>query len=89
MIGDEVPMKMVGSVLYVHTPDHRLSQVIFKGKEHTYAYDSTHLIASTRSYFTYESDVVMPMGDMEPDEYEIFVVYKDVYYNTGETIKIK
>lgn len=89
MIGDEVPMKMVGSVLYVHTPDHRLSQVIFKGKGHTYAYDSTHLIASTRSYFTYESDVVMPMGDMEPDEYEIFTVYKDVYYNTGETIKIK
>lgn len=88
MLKEDLSIKMVGSVLYVHTLDHRLSQVIFKGKNHAYAYDTTNMILNTKSYFTYESDVVMPMGDMEADEYEIFVVYKDVFYNTGETIKI-
>ncbi|MDO5391528.1 MAG: aryl-sulfate sulfotransferase [Eubacteriales bacterium] len=89
MLEDELSFKMVGSVLYVHTLDHRISQVIFKGKEHTYAYDSTNQILKTKDYFTYESDIVMPMGDMEPDDYEILVMYKDVFYNTGETIVIK
>ena len=89
MLEDELSFKMVGSVLYVHTLDHRISQVIFKGKEHSYAYDSTNQVLKTKDYFTYESDIVMPMGDMEPDDYEILVVYKDVFYNTGETIKIK
>ena len=89
MLEDELSFKMVGSVLYVHALDHRISQVIFKGKDHTYAYDSTNQILKTKDYFTYESDIVMPMKDMEPDDYEIFVVYKDVFYNTGETIKIK
>lgn len=89
MLEDELSFKMVGSVLYVHTLDHRISQVIFKGKDHTYAYDSTNQILKTKDYFTYESDIVMPMGDMEPDDYEILVMYKDVFYNTGETIVIK
>lgn len=84
---DDVSFKRKGSVLYVKTPSKTISQVIFKSNEHTYVFDDTKNHLQNESYMAYESDMVMPMNGLESGDYEIWVVYENVLYNTGETVK--
>ncbi len=84
---EELEMKLVGDVMYVKTLDHRISQVIFQGEDHTYVYDATVTKQGNKAYLAYEASIVMPIGDMESDEYKIWMVYQDEFCDTGHTIK--
>lgn len=79
--------KLVGDVLYVKTKAHRISQLIFKGAEHTYVYDTTAIKLGRKIYLSFEYDMPIPLQNLESDEYEIYCVYKDEYYNTGLSFK--
>lgn len=85
----EVGFKLIGSVLYVGAMDHHISQVIFKGKNHTYVYDSTDIRLHNKVYLGYYADTPIPLSQMKADDYEIYCVYKDVYYQTGHRITVK
>lgn len=80
-----VSFKLVGSVLYVDTLDHHISQIIFKGENHTYVYDSTDIRLHTKDYLAHEGNIPVPLGNMEPDTYEILCVYQDVFCQTGHS----
>lgn len=85
----EASFKLIGSVLYAGAMDHHISQVIFKGKNHTYVYDSTDIRLHNKVYLGYYADTPIPLSQMEADDYEIYCVYKDVYYRTGHQIAVK
>lgn len=86
---ENVEMKMMGDVLQLKANAHYVSQVIFKGKDHSYVYDLTPIIQYKDNYLKYESNMVMPLSQLEKDEYQVLVVYKNVFYDTGETITKK
>ena len=80
-----VSFKMIGSVLYVDTLDHHISQIIFKGADHTYVYDSTNIRLHTKDYLAHQGNIPVPLGNLEPDTYEVYCVYQNEYYNTGHS----
>lgn len=86
---DRVALSTVGSVLYFAAPDHTVSQVIFKGANHTYVYDA----ASIREYYDKYRDVTVPMpiplAPFATDDYRILCVYRDELYDTGMHVGVK
>lgn len=89
MIGDEVSFKMVGSVLYVGAQDHHISQIIFKGNDNTWVYDSTDIRLHAKAYLKHYQNIPVPLSDLEADTYQIYCVYDDVYYQTGQSFTRK
>lgn len=80
-----VDFKLVGGVLYVNTLDHRISQMIFKGEDHTYVYDSTQIRQTKEDFLTHQGNIPIPLQNLEPDTYEILCVYEDTFYQTGQS----
>lgn len=83
MLEGGVSLKTIGSVVYVNANDHHVSQVIFRGKEHNYVYDTTDIKLKKKLFLKIVGDLPIPTGNMEPDTYEIFCVYMNEYYDTG------
>ena len=85
---DQVTLCTVGQALYVTSPDHTISQVIFKGTQHTYVYDA----GSIREYYEIYQDFPVPMAiplqPLAPDDYRLLCVYKDEFYDLGKHIVI-
>lgn len=81
-----ISMKRKGSVLYVNTLNHHMSQLIFKGKSHSYVYDLTSIRLKRERFLDIAIDIPVPMGNFEADEYQIYCVYQDTYYDTGFSI---
>lgn len=85
---DRVALSFIGKVLYFSAPDHTVSQVIFKGADHTYVYDA----ASIREYYDKYRDVTVPMPiPLQPfaaDDYRILCVYRDELWDTGMHVGI-
>lgn len=79
--------KLVGNVLYMNAPDHRVSQVIMESDDHTYVYDMTDIKQTVERYMRYVSNIPIPLTTLESGDYQIKVVYKNQYYNTGETFR--
>ena len=65
--------------------DHRISQLIFKGNDHTYVYDSTDIRQTKEDFLAHEGNIPVPLQNLEPDTYEILCVYEDVFYRTQQT----
>lgn len=82
---DQVSFKLVGQVLYVNVLDHRISQLIFKGNEHTYVYDSADIRQTKEDFLVHQGNIPIPLQNLEPDTYEILCVYEDNFYQTGQT----
>lgn len=82
---DGVSFKLVGSVLYLNTLDHRVSQLIFKGGSRTYVYDTTAIKQSAEDYLLFQGDIPIPLQNLEPDTYEILVVYENRFCDTGKS----
>lgn len=85
VLTDQVSFKLVGGVLYVDVLDHRISQLIFKGNDHTYVYDSTDIRQTKEDFLAHEGNIPVPLQNLEPDTYEILCVYEDVFYRTQQT----
>ncbi len=88
ILTEGVSFHITGSVLYTKTLDHHISQLIFRGVNHTYVYDSTDIPQFYEEYLSYEGDIPIPLSNLEPDTYEILVVYLDTFYRTGQTFSI-
>ena len=84
----EVTLHLTGQVLYAGAYDHRISQIIFHGKNNTYVYDTTDIRLHTKSYLKFYENIPVPLQGMEADDYEIYVVYQNEFYDLAQNIKI-
>lgn len=90
VLGNEtVTFSRTGRVLYVGTYDHQISQIIFSGKENTYVYDTTDIKLRDKDYLEFYEHISVPMQGLEPDEYKIYIMYQDGYYDTAQSVTIK
>ena len=62
---------------------------IFHGKKNTYVYDTTDIRLHTKSYLQFYENIPVPLQGMEADDYEIYVVYQNEFYDLEQNIKIK
>lgn len=85
VLKDEASFKLVGQVLYMNVYDHRVSQVIFKGEEHTYVYDSADIRQTNEDFLAHQGNIPIPLQNLESDTYEILCVYEDQFYRTEQT----
>ena len=86
---EDITFHITGEVLYVGTYDHQISQVIFHGKNNTYLYDTTNILLHAKDYLQFYEYMPIPLQDMEADEYEIYVMYQDGFYDTEQSFTIK
>ena len=82
----EITLHLTGQVLYAGAYDH---QIIFHGKKNTYVYDTTDIRLHTKSYLKFYENIPVPLQGMEADDYEIYVVYQNEFYDLEQNIKIK
>ena len=85
----EITLHLTGQVLYAGAYDHQISQIIFKGAKNTYVYDTTDIRLHTKSYLKFYENIPVPLQGMEADDYEIYVVYQNEFYDLEQNIKIK
>ena len=85
----EITLHLTGQVLYAGAYDHQISQIIFHGKTNTYVYDTTDIRLHTKSYLKFYENIPVPLQGMEADDYEIYVVYQNEFYDLEQNIKIK
>ncbi len=83
-----VSFYIMSGVLYEVAADHSVSQTIFKGENHSYVLDTTEIRQHSNKYEDFEVSLAIPLEDMESDVYDIYVVYEDTYYRTGESFTI-
>ena len=77
-----------GKVLYIGTYDHQISQIIFKGEKNTYVYDTTEVRLHMDTYLDFYENIPVPLQGMNADNYEIYVMYQDGFYDTQQTFAI-
>ena len=85
----EITLHLTGQVLYAGAYYHQISQIIFHGKKNTYVYDTTDIRLHTKSYLKFYENIPVPLQGMEADDYEIYVVYQNEFYDLEQNIKIK
>lgn len=85
---ERIQFHITGNILYVTSKAHSTAQIIFKGQQNTYVYDNTSILQFDKDYLDYISPIPIPLSNLEADTYEIFVVYQDEYYTTGQTFTI-
>lgn len=85
----EITLHLTGQVLYAGAYAHQISQIIFHGKKNTYVYDTTDIRLHTKSYLKFYENIPVPLQGMEADDYEIYVVYQNEFYDLEQNIKIK
>ncbi len=73
----DISLKRIGGVLYVSAKDHQISQVIFRGKQHTYVYDTASIVEYYKKYKNVVTAIAVPLQEMEADRYEIDCVFKN------------
>lgn len=90
VLNDEnVTFHLTGQVLYVGTYDHQISQIIFSGKNNTYVYDTTEIRLHDKDYLVFYEHIPVPLQGLETDEYKIYVMYQDGYFDTEQSVTIK
>ncbi len=83
VLEEGISLKRKGSVLYVNTLDHHISQLLFKGESHSYVYDLTDIKLKRKNFLNVPIDIPVPMGNLEADTYQLYCVYQNTYYDTG------
>ncbi len=77
------------NILYLYGGDHTYTQIIFNGEDHTYAYDISDIKLRSENVDSYQYRLPIPIQDLEPDTYEIQVMYYDRLYNTNASFTIE
>ena len=85
---DAVNVFTVGQALYVSALDHTVSQVIFKGAEHTYVYDAASIVEYYDKFQDVPVPMAIPLQPLAPDDYRLLCVYKDQLCDLGRHIGI-
>ena len=66
-----------------------ISQIIFHGKKNTYVYDTTNMRLHKKGYLQFYEHIPVPLQGLDADEYEIYVMYQNEFYDTAQTVAIK
>lgn len=61
----------------------------FPVMSHTYVYDLSDKLIFSKKMMLVNQEMAVPLTDMSADSYDVYVVYKDEFYNCGQTITIK
>ena len=77
------------NILYLYGGDHTYTQIIFNGEDHTYAYDISDIKLRSENVDSYQYRLPIPIQNLEPDTYEIQVMYYDRLYNTNASFTIE
>ena len=85
---DTLTYNITGKVLYIGTYDHQISQIIFKGEKNTYVYDTTEVRLHMETFLDFYENIPVPLQGMNADNYEIYVMYQDGFYDTQQTFAI-
>ena len=85
----EVSMRLMDRVLYVNSEYHGISQIIFSGEDHTYVYDLSGKWIFDSNLLQVRQDMAVPLQELKADSYQIYIVYKDEFYDTAQTITIQ
>ena len=85
---DTLTYNITGKVLYIGTYDHQISQIIFKGAKNTYVYDTTEVRLHMETFLDFYENIPVPLQGMNADNYEIYVMYQDGFYDTQQTFAI-
>lgn len=86
---EDVTFNLIGQVMYIGTLDHQISQVIFKGKNSTYVYDTTSIRQHKKNYLKIYEHLPVPLQGLDADEYQVYLMYQDALYDTQQTITVK
>ena len=84
---DTLTYNITGKVLYIGTYDHQISQIIFKGEKNTYVYDTTEVRLHMETFLDFYENIPVPLQGMNADNYEIYVMYQDGFYDTQQTLQ--
>ena len=84
----EITLHLTGQVLYAGAYDHQISQIIFKGAKNTYVYDTTEVRLHMETFLDFYENIPVPLQGMNADNYEIYVMYQDGFYDTQQTFAI-
>ncbi|WP_419508332.1 aryl-sulfate sulfotransferase [Blautia sp.] len=85
----DVSMRIMNRVLYVNSEYHAISQIIFEGNDHTYVYDLSKFRLYEEALLKLRQDTPVPLQEMKEDSYHVYVVYKNEFCDTAQTITIK
>ena len=84
---ESLTVSLIGQVLYVEALDHTVSQVIFKGNEHTFVYDAATVREYYDKYQKFSVPMAIPTQPLPADDYRLLCVYKDELYDLGKHIE--
>ena len=77
---EKVTLSRMGSVLFLNAKNRHISQVIFRGGNHTYVYDNTGILLEKESYTDFTANLPVAVQNLEPDTYHVLCVYEDRLY---------
>lgn len=83
----EMSVSLYKDILLFRAQNHAFTQVILAGKDHTYVYDISDLKTKSETKFVYS--VPIPLGNMVPDEYAVYVMWQDRYVSINQSFTIK
>lgn len=75
-------------VLYMETKDHSVMKVRFIGEKQTYVVDYNDARGGEAKYKNTAYPIAIPVGGLEPDHYQIVVLYDGEWYQTGKDITV-
>ncbi len=78
---------IMGDLLLVKARNHSYTQLIFKGNNNTYVYDISDLKCRLKNGYAFT--IPIPLSGLEPDNYSIYGMFEDDYFNTGEEFTIQ
>ena len=61
----------------------------FVCKKNTYVYDTTNMRLHKKGYLQFYEHIPVPLQGLDADEYEIYVMYQNEFYDTAQTVAIK
>lgn len=64
------------NILYINCIDHSIEKIIFKGKNHIYESSFTDTKQENSKFGAFIYYIMAPFQNLEPDKYDIFIVYK-------------
>ena len=86
---DTLTYNITGKVLYIGTYDHQISQINFlKGRRIPMFMIQQRFVCIWKHFWISMKNIPVPLQGMNADNYEIYVMYQDGFYDTQQTFAI-
>ncbi len=88
-IGDDVDLFISQQILYLGAYDHQISHVEFIGDDNNYILDMSNTEDVNEKYTEVYYYIMVPLINLDKDQYKLVVTFEGTRYDTGETITIQ